>query len=188
MQQVAITQKVNGLEVAQLFETISAIKQAPSLADFQFRLTNKWIDGAHNRSAITDFYGVGQDNKHATKFVLDTDEPPLLLGSGQNPNPVEYLLHALTACVTSAIVYHAAARGIQIKEMESRTEGEVDLRGFLGLDNNIRPGFENIRIKFKIKADVPDEQLDEICQLGPTYSPVFDTITRSARVEVGLDR
>lgn len=188
MQEVAITQKVNGLEVARLFETIAAIKQAPNLADFKFRLSNKWIDGAHNRSVISNFYGVGQDNKHQTEFVLDTDEPPLLLGSGQNPNPVEYLLHAVTACVTGAIVYHAAARGIQIEEIESRTEGDIDLRGFLGLDNNIRPGFQNVRIKFKIKADVPDEQLDELCQLGPKYSPVFDTITRSVPVEVGLDQ
>ena len=188
MQQVAITQKVNGLEVAQLFETIDAIKQAPNLADFKFRLANKWIDGARNRSLITNFYGVGQENKHQTEFVLDTDEPPLLLGTGQYPNPVEYLLHAVTACVTGAIVYHAAARGIHIQEIESRTEGEVDLRGFLGLDNNIRPGLEKIRIKFKIKADVPDEQLDELCQLGPKYSPVFDTITRSAPVEVGLEK
>jgi len=188
MQEVAITQKVNGLEVAQLFETISAIKQAPNLAAFKFRLANKWLDGAHNRSRITNFYGVGQENKHHTEFVLDTDEPPLLLGSGQSPNPVEYLLHALTACVTSAIVYHAAAKGIQINEIESRTEGDVDLRGFLGLDKNVRPGFQNIRIKFKIKADVPNEQLNELCQLGPMYSPVFDTITRSAPVEVSLDK
>lgn len=188
MQEVAITQKVNGLEVAQLFETIAAIKQSPNLADFKFGLANQWIDGAHNRSVITNFYGVGQENKHQPEFVLDTDEPRILLGKGQSPSPVEYLLHALTACVTSAIVYHAAARGIQIKEIESRTEGEVDLRGFLGLDNSIRPGFQSIRIKFKIKADVPDEELDELCQLGPKYSPVFDTIMRSAPVEVGLDR
>jgi uncharacterized OsmC-like protein len=187
MQQVAITQKVNGLEVGQLFETIDAIKQAPNLADFKFRLANKWIDGARNRSQITNFYGVGQENKHEPEFVLDTDEPLLLLGTGQYPNPVEYLLHAVTACVTGAIVYHAAARGIHIQEIESRTEGEVDLRGFLGLDNNIRPGLEKIRIKFKIKADVPDERLEELLQLGPKYSPVFDTITRSAPVEVGLD-
>ena len=94
-----------------------------------------------------------------------------MLGSGEYPDPVEYLLHAVTACVTGAIVYHAAAKGIQIQEIESRTEGEVDLRGFLGLDNNIRPGLQKIRIKSKIKADVPDEQLEELCQLGPKYSP-----------------
>ena len=188
MQQVGITQKVNGLEVARLFETIAAIKQAPNLADFEFRLGNKWINGARNRSLIANFYGVGQENKHHPEFVLDTDEPPLLLGSGEYPNPVEYLLHAVTACVTGAIVYHAAAKGIQIQEIESRTEGEVDLRGFLGLDKNIRPGLQKIRIKFKIKADVPDEQLEELCKLGPKYSPVFDTITHSAPVEVGLDK
>lgn len=188
MQQVAIRQNVNGVDVEKLFETIDAIKQQPNLAAFKFRLTNQWLCGGHNRSAIKNFYGVGQKTDHNPEFILDADEPPILLGADQGPNPVEYLLHALTACVTSALVYHAAAKGVQIKEIESRTEGEIDLRGFLGLDDSIRRGYQSIRIKFKIKADVPDEQLEELCRLGPTYSPVFDTITRSVPVEVGLDQ
>ena len=188
MQQVAIRQKVNGVDVEKLFETIDTIKQLPNLAAFKFRLTNQWLGGGHNRSAIKNFYGVGQKIAHNPEFSLDADEPPILLGADQGPNPVEYLLHALTACVTSALVYHAAAKGVHIKELESSTEGEIDLRGFLGLDESIRRGYQSIRIKFKIKADVPDEQLEELCRLGPTYSPVFDTITRSVPVEVDLDQ
>ena len=97
-------------------------------------------------------------------------------------------MHALVACVTTSLVYHAAAKGIKLEEVETRAEGEIDLHGFLGLDDGVRRGYKNIKIKFRIKADVPDEQLEELCRLGPTYSPVFDSITRGVNVEVGLDR
>jgi uncharacterized OsmC-like protein len=101
---------------------------------------------------------------------------------------VEYLLHALAACVTTSMVYHAAAKGIRIEEVESRVEGDIDLRGFLGLDENVPRGYKSIRMKFKIKADAPEEKLEEIVRLGPTFSPVFDTVTRAVNVEVGLDK
>jgi uncharacterized OsmC-like protein len=180
---------MNGVDVDALFETINAVRDMPSLADFRFRLQNKWMGCGHNRSTIKNFYGVGQEQTQRTEpFILDADEPPLLLGQDQGANPVEYLLHAVTACVTTALVYHAAAKGIKIEELESRTEGDIDLRGFLGIDDSVPRGFQNIRMKFKIKADVPEEQLEELCQLGPTYSPVYDTVTRAVNVEVGLDK
>jgi len=188
MQEIAVTNKVNGVDVDRLFETINAIKQRPGLADFKFRLSNRWVDAGLNRSTIKNFYGTEQDHPHEPAFVLDSDEPKLLLGEETAPSPVEYLLHALSACVTSALVYHAAAKGIRLQEVESRLEGKIDLRGFLGLDESIRKGYQNIQIKFRIKADVPDEQLEELCQLGPTYSPVFDSITRGVKVEVSLDK
>ena len=189
MQQIEVATKVNGVDVGKLFETIDAIKKTPNLADFKFRLSNRWITCGHTRSTIKNFYGAGQeDTTRKEPFILDADEPAILLGTDKGPNPVEYLLQALVACVTSALVFHAAARGIKIEELESRAEGDIDLHGFLGLDENARRGYKNIRIKFKIKADVPDEQLEELCRLGPTYSPVFDTVTRGTNVEVGLDK
>ena len=188
MQQIAVNTKVNGVDVDRLFETINAIKQSPRLADFKFRLENRWIVAGQNSSTIRNFYGAGQDHEHKEPFVVKSDEPPLLLGEGLAPSPVEYLMHALVACVTGALVYHAAARGIRIQEIESRAEGDIDLHGFLGLDDNVRRGYKNIKIKFRIKADVPDEQLEELCQLGPTYSPVFDSLTRGVPVEVVLDK
>jgi uncharacterized OsmC-like protein len=189
MKQKPETEMVNGVDVGKLFETIDAIKQTPNLAVFKFRLNNEWIDGGHNRSTIKNFYGAGQED--ATRqgpFVLEADEPPVLLGKDQAPNPVEYLLHALAACVTTSMVYHAAAKGIRIEEVESRVEGDIDLRGFLGLDENVPRGYKNIRMTFKIKADAPDEKLEEIVRLGPSFSPVFDTVTRAVNVEVGLDK
>jgi uncharacterized OsmC-like protein len=189
MKQKAGTEMVNGVNVGKLFETIDAIRQTPNLAVFKFRLNNEWIDGGLNRSTMKNFYGAGQeDTARQEPFVLEADEPPVLLGKDRAPNPVEYLLHALAACVTTSMVYHAAAEGVRIEEVESRVEGDIDLRGFLGLDENVPRGYKNIRMKFKIKADAPEEKLEEIVRLGPTFSPVFDTVTRAVNVEVGLDK
>lgn len=179
---------VNGINVGDLFKTLDAVKATPKLGDFKFRLKNEWIDGGLNRSTITTFYGTQQDINHKQKFVLDADEPPVLLGQDRGPNPVEYLLAAVTSCVTSAMVVHAAAKGIQIDEVESSVEGDIDLNGFLGLDPNVRNGYKNIRIRFKIKADVSDEQLQELGKLGPMYSPVYDSVTKGVPVDVTAER
>ena len=179
---------INGVDVTLLFENIEAIKQSPHLGNFRFQLDNQWITCGHNRSNIQNFYGVGEDRSRREPFVLDADEPPLLLGTDKGPNPVEYLLKALASCVTTSLVYHAAARGIQLEEVQAHVEGDIDLRGFLGIDDTVPKGYQNIRMKFKIKADVADEQLEEICQLGPTFSPVFNTLTNGVSIDVELDR
>ncbi len=177
----------NGVNVDELFNTIDAVKKTPVIAKFRFRANNEWFDGGHNRTTIKDFYGIQKDHKHDATFKLDADEPPLLLGTGKGPNPVEYLLTALAACVTTALVYHAAAKGIVLKSVESRLEGDIDLRGFLGIDKNVRNGYQEIRVSFKIDADVPEEDLEELVKLGPTYSPVYDSITKGVPVKVQLD-
>jgi uncharacterized OsmC-like protein len=190
-QQQTVTQKtrVNGVDVDRLFETVENLKKMPNLAAFKFRQTNRWMGCGHNRSTVKNFYGAGEEQTdRKDPFVLDADEPPLLLGEDKGANPVEHLLHAVTSCVTTAIVFHAAAKGIKIEELESRTEGDIDLRGFLGIDDSIPRGYQNIRMKFKIKADVPQEELEEVIKLGPTYSPVFDTVTRAVNVNVSLDK
>jgi uncharacterized OsmC-like protein len=179
---------VNGVNVDKLFETINAVKNSPVIAKFKFRANNKWIKGGHNRTSIKNFYGTEKDHPHHKPFDLDADEPPLLLGEDKGPNPVEYLLTALAACVTTSIVYHAAAKGIKLNSVESRLEGDIDLRGFLGLSKDVPRGYKEIRMFFKIDADTPDEKLEEIVQLGPTYSPVFDTITRAVPVSVKLEK
>ena len=178
----------NGVNVEELFNTIDAVKKTPVIAKFRFRANNEWFEGGHNRTTIKDFYGIQKDHKHEATFKLDADEPPLLLGTGKGPNPVEYLLTALAACVTTALVYHAAARGIVLNSVESRLEGDIDLRGFLGLDKTVRKGYQEIRVYFKIDADVPDEELEELVKLGPTYSPVYDSITKGVPVKVQLDK
>lgn len=188
MQEAIKSQRiVNGVNVDELFGTIDAVKKSPVIATFRFRADNQWMDGGHNRTTIKNFYGTQKDLKHDKPFVLDADEPPLLLGRDLGPNPVEYVLTALAACVTTTIVYHAAARGIAIRSLESRLEGDLDLQGFLGLRDDIPRGYKEIRMYVKIDADAPPEKLEEIVKLGPSYSPVFDTITRSVPVHVRLD-
>ena len=178
----------NGVNVDDLFDTIDSVKKNPVIAKFKFRANNEWFDGGHNRTTIKDFYGIQKDHKHEATFKLDADEPPLLLGTGNGPNPVEYLLTALAACVTTSLVYHAAAKGIVLKSVESRMDGDIDLRGFLGISKDVRKGYQGIRMYFKIDADVPQDQLEELVRLGPTYSPVFDSVTNGVPVTVELDR
>ena len=137
---------VNGVNVAALFDTIEAIKDKPVIAEFEFRVDNKWTDGGHNHTKITDFYGAQEVHAHNKPFELDADEPPLLLGTGKGPNPVEYALTALAACVTTALVYHAAAKGIEVRGVKSRLEGDLDLRGFLGLSEDVPVGYKEIRV------------------------------------------
>lgn len=190
-QQAAIQAKqnlVNGVNVDELFGTIDAVKSAPVIATFKFRAENQWMDGGHNRTTIKNFYGTKQDHERKEPFVLDADEPPILLGKDKGPNPVEYALTALAACVTTSIVYHAAAKGITIHSMESRLEGDIDLQGFLGISEDVPRGYKEIRMFVNIDADAPLEKLEEIVNLGPTYSPVYDTITRAVPVKVQLDR
>lgn len=179
---------VNGVNVDDLFKTIEAVKATPAIADFKFRVRNEWVDCGYNRSTVTGFYGAMEEMNHAGKFVMEADEPAILLGTDKGANPVEHLLHALAACVTTAMVYHAAARGIRVEEVESSLEGDLDLRGFLGIDPTVRKGYQDVRMKFKIKADVSDDQLQELVQLGPKFSPVFDSITRGVPVSVSAER
>lgn len=181
------TRTVNGVDIKRLYDTIQAVKENPSLGQFKFRSENEWIDCGHNRSTIKDFYGAGQEDTSRNKpFVMDNDEPDVLLGTDKGANPVEYVLHALAGCITTSLVYHAAARGIHIEGVSSTYEGELDLRGFLGIDPDVRRGYQNIKVTFDIKGDLTQEQKQELIALGQQFSPVFDTISNPVNVEVKL--
>lgn len=183
-----VTNIVNGVDVERLFGTIEHISAEPALARFQFRARNRWIDGGHNRTTIKEFYGAGREDTSRTEpFVLDAGEPPVLLGENEAPNAPEYLLHALAACLTGTIVYHAAARGIALEGLECTIEGDVDLHGFLGLDESVRPGYEGIRVAFKASGDFDDEQLAELASLT-SYSPVRDIVSNPVPVAIDVTR
>jgi uncharacterized OsmC-like protein len=180
---------VNGVNVQELFKTVDAVKKTAAIAKFRFRADNTWLDGGHNRTSIRNFYGAGaEDTSRKTPFILDADEPKVLLGTDRGANPVEYVLTALAGCLTTSLVYHAAARGISIEEVESHLEGDLDLRGFLGISEDVRNGYENIRVTFKIKADAPEEQLRELVELARKRSPVFDIVSHPVPVSVELKR
>jgi uncharacterized OsmC-like protein len=188
MQTTQQSSTINGVDVDRLFGTIRTIAQAPTLAKFTFRARNEWRGGGHNRSTIQGFYGAGQeDASRKSTFVMDNDEPDVLLGTDQGANPVEYVLHALAGCLTTSLVYHAAAQGIRIDAVESRLEGDLDLRGFLGMSDEVRNGYDNVRVTFQIKADASEEQLHALCQLAQKRSPVFDIVTNAVPVTVQLE-
>jgi len=141
---------INGVDRSALSATISAIQADPGLAGFRFRISNEWLGGGLNRSTVTDFHGTRQDIPHQTPFVLMNDEPPVLLSGDKGPNPVENLLHALSGCLTTSLVYHAAARGIRLAGVRTGLEGDLDLRGFLGLSQEVRRGYQGVRVVFEI--------------------------------------
>jgi uncharacterized OsmC-like protein len=181
-------QLVNGINTKQLFSTIDLIKENSGIAKFKFRATNQWINGTHCRGTIKDFYGALKEDNSRPPVNYDMDEPPILLGNNDGRNPVEYLLVALSGCLTTSLIAHASAKGIEIKGVEARYEGDIDLRGFLGLSEDVPVGYQEIRVYFKIDADVSDEQKDELVRIAQKYSPVFNTITSSAPVSVRLDK
>jgi uncharacterized OsmC-like protein len=181
------TQIINGVDVNKLRETIQAVKQTPSLADFRFRIVNKWQGGGLNQTTVKASYGAGQDFPDRDgKFTMQADEPPILLSGDKAANPVEHLLHALASCVTTTMVYHAAARGIPLEVVESSLEGGLDLRGFLNLDPNVRKGFKNITVNVRVTGNLSEEQKQEVVKLGSQFSPVYDMVTNSVPVTVKL--
>ncbi len=180
---------MNGVKVDQLIDTINHIKQQPDLAKFQFRATNEWVEGGHSRTIIHPFYGAGQeDDSRSEPFVLEGDEPPVLLGNNCAPNAVETVLHALASCISVGFIYNAAAQDIKVEKLEMNMEGDIDLHGFLGLSDKVRPGYENIRLSCYVKADAPDEKLAELCDFVQKTSPVLDIIRKPVPVSIEMKK
>ena len=179
---------LNGVSVTKLFQTVGAIKANPDIADFNFRAKGKWVNGGHNMTTINDFYGACQTHTRKQPFVFEKDEPPVLLGEDHGANPVEYALAALNGCLTTSLIYHAAAQGVNIEEVETTLSGDLDLHGFLGMDESIRNGYEKIQVNFRIKSNAPEEKLRELVGLAQKRSPVFDIISHPTPVEVTMER
>jgi uncharacterized OsmC-like protein len=175
----------NRVDTSVLFATLNAIKQQPDLARFQFRARNVWLGGAHNRSTIKEFYGACQeDTSRAREFAIDAGEPAVLVGTDTGPNPAEALLHALAACLTTSLIYVAAARGVRLTRVESTLEGDMDLRGALGLSDDYRNGFERVRVTFTVEGDASAEKLRELVDRAQQRSAVFDIVSHGVPVTV----
>ena len=175
----------NGLNLEQMGQTVEALKNDPSLARFQFRARNQWINGGENRSSIQGFYGAGQEDTSRTEpFVFTNGEPPVLLGNNEGANPVEFLLHALAGCVTTTTVLHAAARGIQIRRLSTELVGNIDVQGLLALDDSVPVGYESITIRMDIEADASDEEIDDLIAFAEGHSPVCNTVCKPVPVSI----
>jgi uncharacterized OsmC-like protein len=179
------TQKLNGLDLQQMKDTVAAIQGQPAIAEFRFRNSNQWVDGGENRSTIQGFWGaMREDDSRAVPFVFTNGEPPVLLGANEGANPVEFLLHALAGCVTTTFVLHATARGIRVESIDTKMEGDIDLHGLLGLDDSVFPGYREIRMKMDIVADCSDAELDALLAYTQQHSPVCNTVCRPVPVVV----
>ena len=177
---------LNGVDTPTLFATINAVKGTPELANFQFRAKNEWVRGTNSRSRIESFSGAGGEHQHARVFEFDADHPAVLVGGDVGPTPVEFLLVALSSCLTAGIANIAAARGVQLNRIESSVEGDMDLRGILGLSKDVRNGYKAIRVNFTIEGDAPAETLKGIVDQSKARSAVFDVLTTGVPVEMAV--
>ena len=176
----------NGVDTATLFATLDAVREAPEAARFQFRASNTWISGTHSRGRIDGYFGVGAERSHEHATVADVDHPTVLVGTDEGPTPTEWLLHALAGCLTAGIANIAAARGVTLTEVTSTVTGDIDLNGILGLNPQVRNGFQQVRVHFDITGDASPETLREIVEQSRARSAVFDVMTNGVPVMVDV--
>ena len=178
---------LNGVDVPTLFATLDAVKEQPDIAQFQFRARNEWISGTHNRSTIQGFYGAGQEDTSRTQpFTFDADHPAVLVGRNNAPTAVEFLLHAIAACLTSGLANIAAVRGVQLHRVSSTVEGDIDLLGILGISGEVRNGYRQIRVSFEIEGDASPEQLAALVEQSRRRSAVYDVLANGTDVVIDV--
>ena len=177
--------RTNGVDTAALFATLDAVKGQPEIANFQFRATNKWLGGTHSRSRFSGFYGAMQELEHKHVTEVDSDHPAVLVGQDEAPSPVEYVLHAIAACLTAGIANVAAARGVELTKVSSTVEGDIDLLGILGLSGgDVRNGYEQIKVTLHIEGDADEATLRGIVEQSRRRSAVYDVLTNPTPVAI----
>ena len=178
-------QTINGVTVSTVMGIVDAIEENSNNAHFQFRLNNRWVDGGLNRSRIKEYFALGQeDHTRSEPFIVDADEPAVNSGGDSSPNPMEYVLHSLASCLTSTLVYHAAVQGIEIESVESSLEGDLDVRGMLGLSEKSRKAYNAVRVRMQVKSTTNADTLKELAM----FSPVYDIISSALPVQFDLIR
>jgi uncharacterized OsmC-like protein len=181
------TTLTNGVDTSALFGALDAVKAQPAAAKFQFRARNEWVSGTHSRSTIHDFFGLGEEQTHVDEHVFEADHPKQLVATDKAPTPVEYLLHALAACITAGIGNVASARGIKLTRVQSEVRGDVDLVGLLGIDTTVRNGYQGIDIRIEIEGDADAEDLRKVVERSVARSAVYDVLTNGTKVSVGVE-
>lgn len=181
-------ENVNGVDVNRLNQTIENVKHDNELGIFKFRATNEWKGGGHCVTKIKDFYGVKQEISHKEEFTLHADEPDVLLSSDKGPNATEAALYALSSCLMTTFIYHSAARNVKIDAVKMELEGELDLRGFLGISKEVRNGYKNVNVTFHVQSEADDDKIQELVRLAQMRSPVFDIVTNPVPVNVDFQR
>ena len=178
------TKANNGVNVDALLAAREALKGAPQAAKFTWRATCKWKNGTHSETSIQGFHGLGEEQKHKTETSFSADHPEIFASEDLGVTPVEYLLVGLASCLTAGVAAVAQNRGIQLRSVESKVEGKMDIQGILGIDSDVRNGYDDIKITFKIDADASKKEIEALVAQSQKRSAVYDAITNPTNVTV----
>jgi uncharacterized OsmC-like protein len=187
MTAVAEKQVNNGVNVEALVGAREALSQAPEAARFSWKATSQWVSGTHSRTNIRGFYGLGQAQAHKTEFSFDMDHPEIFASEDKGATPVEMVLTGLAGCLTAGIAAVAQYRGIQLRSVKATLEGSMDIQGILGIDSDVRNGFDGIKVHFDIDADASREQIEALVAQSQKRSAVYDVLTNPTDVSVSVN-
>ena len=174
----------NGVNVQALLDAREALKGAPEAAKFTWRASCTWKNGVHSQAAVKGFFGLGQEQSHKTETTFHADHPEIFAAEDNGVTLVEYLLVGLASCLTAGVAAVAQNRGIQLRSVESKVEGSMDIRGILGIDSDVRNGYDDIKVKFTIDADASKEEIEALVAQSQKRSAVYDVITNPVNVTV----
>ena len=179
-----MTTVANGVNVQALLEAREVLREAPGAAQFTWRASSKWQNGVHSTTRIQNFFGLGEEQQHKTEAVFDADHPEVFAAEDNGITPIEYLLVGLASCLTAGVASVAQNRGIQLRSVEATVEGNHDIRGILGVDSDVRNGFNDVKVEFKIDADASKQEIEALVAQSQKRSAVFDALTNPTEVSV----
>ena len=179
-----MTTVANGVNVQALLDAREALKGAPEAAQFVWRASSKWQDGVHSTTRVKEFFGLGQEQEHKNEAVFDADHPEVFAAQDNGITPIEYLLIGLASCLTAGVASVAQNRGIQLRSVKANVEGDMDLQGILGIDPDVRNGFNDIKVTFTIDADASRQDIEALVAQSQKRSAVFDALTNPTDVTV----
>jgi uncharacterized OsmC-like protein len=174
----------NGVNVDALLAAREALKSAPQAAKFKWRASCKWQNGTHSQTIIKGFHGLGEEQKHKTEFTFDADHPEIFASEDMGATPIEYVLVGLASCLTAGVAAVAQNRGIQLRSVEAKLEGSMDIQGILGIDSDVRNGYDDIKVTFKIDADASKKEIEALVAQSQKRSAVYDVVTNPTNVTV----
>ena len=176
----------NGVNVQALLDAREALREAPDATKFTWRASCKWVNGTYSEAKVSNFFGLGEEQTHKTETTFEADHPEIFASEDRGITPIEYLLVGLASCLTAGIASVAQNRGVQLRSVESRLEGQMDIQGILGMDSDVRNGYDDIKVVFDIDADASQEDIEAIVAQSQKRSAVYDAITNPTTVRVEL--
>jgi uncharacterized OsmC-like protein len=190
IEEIPMTQATvdNGVNVGALLEAREALREMPEAGKFKWRASCKWQKGTHSRTTIQNFFGLGQEQKHKTEFHFEADHPEVFASEDLGATPVEVVLAGLASCLTAGVAAVAQNRGIQLRSVEAELEGSMDIQGILGVDGDVRNGYNDIKVTFNIDADASQEEIEALVAQSQKRSAVYDVITNPTDVSVEVHK